>query len=509
MFASSRNHDAASISRVLQSQRKKGKSSAPLRSPASLPAAANAHQTDSRHVKSIALKHVMLRRSSGSVVASETATSNTAMTSCLSARSDSQHRPPRSSTVDGCESTTPARTEAKSQHWCGACWTDLDDQMPQYQCLECPEFRLCQACSAEASVRHPGHDFKALRGDATPDPTRPVQYRDGLTAFSGSDEPVEAEERDVSGRVDESDDAASTLWVPLCGLCRAKLYDLRYECQECRLNFCWRPRCRRSHPHHALKAITCVERDSDVEDAPCAGVRGARDQVDRNVSDAHDTDHSDNGIADETEGAENTDDIDATDMDDENELDHTDTSPDAPSEGSISTGHVVMSTQDFLATTKALDEAIGRLETKTLAITQSLVDMRALLRAVERAHQHIQVANVPGRRTHKSPVNLGRSLPVELATLPRHDDESEDDAVSQSHVPGKRRAQRNNARPLRQWSRSQRVKLNRLKEKGWSNERIGKALNRSPSAIAQQWRKQNMLEVRQPQLSKRLGISAG
>lgn len=468
MFASSRNHDTASISRLLQ--RMNQKSNTQLASPASSLSAADARQTDGYHAK--------------------TNNCPAAIDCSSSASRHSQCTPQRSPEL----ATTPGPTLPRLQHWCSACWTDLDDQMLQHQCLKCPDFRLCQACFTEAPTRHPGHDFEDLQLYAKGGPPGVSQRYDRLASGGGADEPVGADgrgadERSLSGGV-ASDDAASAFWVPSCGLCAAKLYELRYECQECAdLNFCWRGRCRRSHAHHALRAITCVERDTEVEDSPSAGVGSAHDQIHQDASSAGDTDDSDAGTAEDVEEAENADGVDSTDLDDDFELQDTDTSHDAYSEGNIVTAPLTVSSFDFLATTKALDEAIGRLETKTLAITQSLANMRALLRAVERAH-HVRVPDVPGRRTRESPVNLGRSLPVEIATLSRHDDESDDDDISQSHVRGKQRAQRNNTRPLRPWSRSQRAKLDRLKDKGWSNERIGKVLNRSSGAISQQWRKQ-------------------
>ncbi|KAH8746933.1 hypothetical protein F5883DRAFT_252650 [Diaporthe sp. PMI_573] len=143
----------------------------------------------------------------------------------------------------------------------------------RHQCCECPEIHFCVMCSVDASTFHPGHEFILVRPSgergygnnisvqgnhrhaSAVSATAPVGPEEG--GSEGEQEwrrlaPVESA-RPTSGNILEA--AKYTVRMPQCSSCKLKLFDFRYECQECiGTHFC--RGCHTLHSHHVLRRFT-------------------------------------------------------------------------------------------------------------------------------------------------------------------------------------------------------------------------------------------------------------
>jgi hypothetical protein len=81
------------------------------------------------------------------------------------------------------------------------------------------------------------------------------------------------------------------------------------------------------------------------------------------------------------------------------------------------------------------------------------------------------------------------NLPMDFATLELDLADSDGDVDGDNDGEDSTHSRRG-VRCIRKWSVADRERLRGMKQKGWADNRIGRILGRSPSAIAQQWRKQ-------------------
>lgn len=118
----------------------------------------------------------------------------------------------------------------------------------------------------------------------------------------------------------------------------------------------------------------------------------------------------------------------------------------------------------------------------TQTITQTVT--QALARAADQMFLNALVHNQGHQISPPRNIRLPQSLlnfPVNLDSLDTDGDHDEED----NHAENRRQKTTRHA-----WTPEDRQRLREMKRKGWTDERIGRALGRSPGAISQQWRKQ-------------------
>ncbi|KAG6358171.1 hypothetical protein INS49_014055 [Diaporthe citri] len=309
--------------------------------------------------------------------------------------------------------------------------------------------------------------------------------------------------------------------IPFCKNCETKLFDLRYECQDCPdTNFC--SSCRLVHNRHTLKLVTSPIIISSWDNSDEDG------EVPDDASSTHDgTDEdSDASIHPEFDGGgENAEyGIEHANIEyisDDRGRGETDEWVDSSPENIINSKEcrpIELRSRARKSPVRQPDIPFKDFSQIARTMTKAMKRMQAVVRAAEdmvrvQTHQNSSQRGVP--KTHDSERSRSTSrkrpvpealldFPIDFATLDYDDNDDEeseeegkdegrgDESSSSSRICPRPR-KRNRQRP-RQWSSKDRRRLAQLKQKGWKDDRIGADLGRSASAVSQQWRKQRLPE---------------
>lgn len=430
---------------------------------------------------------------------------------------------------------------------CGQCTRSLEDG-PRHQCQRCPQIQYCLRCSIDAEYLHPDHPFKLVR------PSRHSRHiavaervleatAGGLgTVAEKSDRVPEHRMSEDGAGLDRPDGnllAECPFRLPRCASCQEVLADLRYECQECHdTNFC--SDCRTAHYlHHTLKCCTGPVMHSDSssgepneEDAEDSNELSDGDlfstelgigTVDDPESDKHESiegTESDNSAPgerksrDDEPGSErNEDDIETVGTHEPQEISQRGDTGEDNTEDADLTLAVRPTAQTRLpsSSTGPIEVTYTDFAQMTAAMTRAMNNMQTMVRAAE----HILRAHGSSRNTTEDGVLVPKTMatsginhatrdsafvpetlfgvPVELATLDNDDSElddyySESDRCDDTARSSTRKRKQRHA--PRQWTAEDQRQLRKMKKNGWTDARIGLALNRSAGAVSQQWRKQ-------------------
>ncbi|KAF3768442.1 hypothetical protein M406DRAFT_71450 [Cryphonectria parasitica EP155] len=359
---------------------------------------------------------------------------------------------------------------------CSLCDASLQ-HIVWHQCSQCPGLRYCQDCAINIPALHPGHSFHISRPDLQNDPGQEGE-RD-QTSLGGS---------------------VSRSRAPQCDVCEELLYDLRYECQVCLdTNLC--SSCRKFHPDHALKAITCPY--DGESDASCDAEAGGEDEDE--VDDEDDVDEQrqcTNVVQEDADSAlANCDDAISSSLGpfhDSGEAGILDKSDDnraaaraPPQTKSNATGkragssyigvpieeyqRMVKATQAIEAMAGVAEELFGTPAAKTSAITKKF-DLGSLdpedLAGLDDADEEV---------SHRKDIGDDDEDNGE-------DDNNEQDSARATNAM--RHSRPKGSRRPRVWTPQDRKVLRERKLEGWTDQRVGDLLGRSAGAVAQQWRKQ-------------------
>ena len=267
--------------------------------------------------------------------------------------------------------------------------------------------------------------------------------------------------------------------LPHCVICKRNLPDLRYECQQCHgCSFCLDYRGHHStSTYHVLKIFTSPFTDPDTSETS----DGEPDLAQRSRSSGHTTDDEigidDEAVIDDEAG---TDDEDGTDDADGKNDENQQLGPIRPRPRTTPSSSITMSITNFTRMTNAMARATNHMQIVLGAAQQ-------LLRAnTAGPNASLTASRVePASESVIVPSSL-LNFPIDFATLEREDEEDGEEIdltmATSASVKTRRRG--------RQWSNDDRHRLRRMKVKGWTDERISTALNRTVSAVQQQWRKQ-------------------
>lgn len=408
----------------------------------------------------------------------------------------------------------PARSGGSQCYYCGK---GLLYMAARYRCCHCT-IELCHSCSPNASLIHPGHRFLSrdnmspdeLQGDARQDPSMdigPSPDRQGderdTEAGTGkeSDGRHETDAGADMGADSDPDDTKSAetpkLYQYACYYCHKELAHLRYECQDCSdiVSSCLS--CRAHHdPRHVFLAIGQPVRSRQPRtDGHSDASHASQDGHDGDLYEA---------VADPDEdvllGGFDADDPDKV-GDGEEDADSVDgESGESGDEGSSSNveesdarvrGAVVRRQQQHPSTSSLVSYNPTQ---DTVSISrESFTRLSGFVRSLlDVAEQKITTQARP-RPTARAGNASAAQAAMDLLDFDigdaRVDGDEEESSVLMS-PPSLVTTSALGRSPRRPWLPEDKRQLVAMKQKGWTNVRIAKALGRSQGAVSQQWRKQ-------------------
>lgn len=355
--------------------------------------------------------------------------------------------------------------ERRQRRKCCLCGTFLPNE--RHQCRKCPTIFFCSCCIVNSSTAHPypGHlfdrishrsqDTKGTMHEKMPNRRKgrsADEQGSGRNTASGNvAEPVT--ESLVRARSSTAESKPYRCWY-----CKQGPVDFRFECQDCtNTNLC--ADCVEAHPKtHTLKRIY-IDAGRQV-DAAVVNDKAAREDKGKRC-DKTPVDSVSPGTEDEGSELQG----DSADDCDVEGLYADEADPDDSTADESSADESDSESFDGEPSTIFIEEFI---EATTQAMEKALKGVMA--EAAEFLRQHSSSIAA------KSPRSKGRSGPY---TASRH-------RAAIKTRPG---------RPLRVWLPQDRRRLARLKARGLTDEEIGEKLERTPGAVAQQWRKQHHLQA--------------
>lgn len=373
---------------------------------------------------------------------------------------------------------------------CGLCGTTLQATAPRHQCS-------CVRCSINASAIYPDSTFDLVQPEEDGNNTENVAgdaLRDGLPEH----------ETEIDRRPPEV-----TIHIPSCASRHATLPDLRYDCPVCSgLSFC--SRCRKSHSHHALKAMTGpIDDDASLDDPDSDGDDVGNDQngsgfavdevgvaigVDgvRESSLDQLVDHGDrssgvgSGVVSDNDDAEGSQDLDRLNSEKSDQGSGYDSDEEASDQEGISNASMPLqlskpsqdflqvSYEDFAQMTRRMTQVMDSMQSMVRAAEEILTRSTSARRTLKPAYRRTQSGSKEIPETVLVPKSL-LNFPIDLATLNPNEGRR---TGNESTNHGRRTSSR-------QWTAQDRHQLSKLKEKGWTDEIIGAVLNRTASAVSQ------------------------
>ncbi|KAH8744090.1 hypothetical protein F5883DRAFT_30722, partial [Diaporthe sp. PMI_573] len=434
---------------------------------------------------------------------------------------------------------------------CRLCSGVVDDQ-PRQQCQICPDVYFCLSCSINSAILHPGHTFKMVEPLITTNIPDQQQYNNHKQLALSYDKADDKADEDTLGQnLGEVDDEearqmlSTVLRIPLCKVCQTRLFDLRYECQDCPdTNFC--SSCRLLESGHTLKLVTSPVIVSN-SDGSAEGEAGTDDAV--IIQNGMDEDGDFSASPGSDRGGQKAENASAKHINTEHiSDDHGSGDVDEHAGSGIENipsskecRRIELRSKSRRSPVTQPDVSSQDLSQITKAMTKAIKRLQAVVHAAEHLMRISTIQNVPQTRhpkthdrKHRKPktstatklslpkASLSKALldfPIDFATLDsdgdkdddgenEEEDEGQDEGDESSGSGGGSDSgsgsgsgsggRRNPARRkrsghrLRQWSSRERRRLAQLKQKGWKDGRIGADLGRSASAVAQQWRKQKL-----------------
>ncbi|KAK9792839.1 putative B box-type domain-containing protein [Seiridium cardinale] len=347
---------------------------------------------------------------------------------------------------------------------------------------------LCSNCVINSAVAFPGQVFKVQTHDA---------------GRSHSDQ--NAYQADSRNTIRNTPVQTESLKRVQCWLCEEDLIDY-YRCQECSDAFC--VACRQYHPvEHTFQAVSGSEQV--IRSGAHKGVESSHGGSDiDNVKHAEGS----SGDGDIDEGRRDVDirqqSQDGSDVDvSENEDDTPTETPEhvgidnrsyiiQPGQEAISLDGLIQFTTMAKTLIQAAEQLIQRHQGSPDKLSRRITSSRgqrvqSLRKRKSRSHHNVHDSDDKGEEDETDKYDDAYDIDEdEGADLDEKHDSNEYHDLLRFYTNSTSTERRASGK-RRKWLSEDMLRLRELKDKGWTDERIAAVMGRSPSAIMQQWRKQN------------------